>query len=153
MKQQTADKPPGAADCVYACRHPAVLAAFAAVAKHRRGIEGSVKISAYEEQHLPSSSAARGASGQQAGPGPGSCNLLAFPAGLRFEGLSFEQIGLAVALATADDPKQLQMRGTERKALNARMVSCCAASSAGHPHAFQQPAVCCCSSPSPHCHC
>jgi hypothetical protein len=99
------------------------------VAKHRRSIEGSVKISAYEEQQASSLSsaaaagAAGGASGQQAGPGPGSCNLLAFPAGLQFQGLSFEQIGLAVALVTADDPKQLQMRGAERKALNARMVS------------------------------
>jgi hypothetical protein len=97
------------------------------VAKHRRSIEGSVKISAYEEQQASSSAAASGAaggaSGQQAGPGPGSCNLLAFPAGLQFHGLSFEQIGLAVALATADDPKQLQLRGAERKALNARMVS------------------------------
>lgn len=55
------------------CREPAVVAAFAAVAQYRAQIGGVVKVTAFEGL----------AEGQQqaSGPPPGSCNLLAFPAG------------------------------------------------------------------------
>ena len=59
-----------------ACREPAVVAAFAAVARYRDHIGGTVKITAVE----PTS----GRSGQGAVKPelePGTVNLLAFPAG------------------------------------------------------------------------
>jgi len=42
--------------------------------------------------------------------------------GLRFEGVPLEQVGVAVALATADNPSLLPLRATERKAVEARQV-------------------------------
>lgn len=43
-------------------------------------------------------------------------------AGLRFQGLPVEQVGLAVALAAADNPSKLPLRGAERKAVEGRQV-------------------------------
>ncbi|KAI7837322.1 hypothetical protein COHA_008837 [Chlorella ohadii] len=98
-------------------REPAVVAAFAAVARHQGAIGGRVKITAVEEL---AGSDGRAVAGP--GPQPGTVNLLAFPAGLRFEGVPLEQVGVAVALATADNPSLLPLRATERKAVEARQA-------------------------------
>lgn len=50
------------------------------------------------------------------------CCPWTLPAGLRWEGLAVEQVGLAVALATAINPQQLPLTPAERKALNDRQV-------------------------------
>lgn len=57
------------------CRELAVVAAFSAVAKNEDQIGGTVKITAFDD--VP------GGSGQptSSAPPPGSCNLVAFPAG------------------------------------------------------------------------
>lgn len=46
-------------------------------------------------------------------------------AGLRFEGLPVDQVGIAVAMAAADKPSTLPLRAAERKAVEARQVGCC----------------------------
>ncbi|EFN58489.1 hypothetical protein CHLNCDRAFT_140518 [Chlorella variabilis] len=92
-------------------REPAVVEAFREVAR-RGDVIGKVKITAFEE-------VAR----RDEGPPPGACNLLAFPAGLQFDGLPVEQVGLAVALATADEPNKLPMRASDRRALTACMAA------------------------------
>ncbi|KAL4424972.1 hypothetical protein ABPG77_002857 [Micractinium sp. CCAP 211/92] len=97
-------------------KEPAVVAAFSAVAKNEDLIGGTVKITAFDD--VP------GGSGQptSSAPPPGSCNLVAFPAGLRWEGLALDLVGSAVAMATAIDPQRLQLTQAQRKALNDRMV-------------------------------
>ena len=125
-------------------------AAFAALARHADAIGGKVKVTAFEELEelplpLPLPSAAAGSSkgggggdkdaadvvggdcgssaGSLGGPAPGTVNLLAFPAGVLFEGVAVERVGQAVALAAADDPEALPLRDSEIRALEGRMVS------------------------------
>lgn len=57
------------------CREPAVVAAFSSVAKHEDAIGGTVKITAFDD--VPSS----GDQTASVALPPGSCNLVAFPAG------------------------------------------------------------------------
>ncbi|KAL4457869.1 hypothetical protein ABPG75_012734 [Micractinium tetrahymenae] len=97
-------------------KEPAVVAAFAAVAKHEDMIGGTVKITAFND--VPTSSRQPASSA----PPLGSCNLVAFPAGLRFDRLSLEQVGPAVALATAINAQRLPLTQAERKALTDRMA-------------------------------
>lgn len=48
--------------------------------------------------------------------------MLAFPSGLRWDGLAAEQVGLAVALAAADNPGHVPLRDSERRVLDVRLV-------------------------------
>ena len=164
-----------------------MVAAFAAVAHNEDLIGGRIKITAFEDVPRAAGSASsnsktsrgsRGSSGgsssssrSDAGPPPGTVNLLAFPAGLcavsvplcspreaaqlpvrsarctrdaaslgapliratipfdplaspgvRFTGLSVEQLGLAVAVAAADEPAEVPLTAEQRRELQAREV-------------------------------
>lgn len=103
-------------------KEPAVLAAFQAVARSQeRGlVAGTVKITAFQDL---AGSAQQQQRQQQlpAAAGVGA-SVLAFPAGLRWDGLSAEQVGLAVALATADNPNTAPLRDSERRQLAALEV-------------------------------
>lgn len=74
-------------------------------------VSGTVKITAFQELQPP-------ASQQDAS----HVDVLAFPAGLRWDGLSVEQVGLAIALAAAINPGKVPLRDSERRALAARQV-------------------------------
>lgn len=73
-----------------------MLAAYVGLAKHADLVPSQVKVTAFEEL-----------GGE--GAGGDGVELLAFPAGLRFERLPASAVGDAVALAVADDPEELQL--------------------------------------------
>ena len=79
-------------------RQPAILAAFAALAKHRDTISSGVKVTAFADLGAP-----------QAPADPTAVDLLAFPAGLCFSQLPVASIADAVLLAAAEDPVALSI--------------------------------------------
>lgn len=91
-------------------KEQAVVEVFAAIAQHAELFDGKVKVTAIEELG-------------RSGPPPGTVNLCAWPASLRFDSLPVDKIGLAVALAVTESSiAQLPYKAREYKAVTAHMV-------------------------------
>ncbi|KAI3436795.1 hypothetical protein D9Q98_006206 [Chlorella vulgaris] len=91
-------------------KEQAVVEVFAAIAQHAELFDGKVKVTAIEELG-------------RSGPPPGTVNLCAWPASLRFDSLPVDKIGLAVALAVTESSiAQLPYKAREYKAVTAHMA-------------------------------